>query len=140
VLLPASGMVQVATDWSTDGQYVLYEERNPNTNWDVWVLPLSGSTRPFAFAATPSYEGQARFSPDGKWIAFVSDESGSREICVQPFQRSGEKRRISIVGGSSPVWRKYGKELFLKTNQSSSIRTRSQMLWARGICGKNGLL
>ncbi len=111
-LLPASGKVQVATDWSSDGQYVIYQERNPNTNWDIWILPLSGGRKPVPFAVTPSYEGEARFSPDGKWIVYVSDESGSKEVYVRPFQHSGEKRRISIAGGSKPEWRIDGKELF----------------------------
>src|SRR5262249_15594735 len=111
--LPASEMVQLATDWSSDGGHVLYQERNPNTNWDIWILPTSGDKKPFPFAVTRSYEGDARFSPDGKWIAYVSDESGSAEVYVQPFQNRGEKRRVSVAGGSRPAWRSDGKEFYL---------------------------
>jgi dipeptidyl aminopeptidase/acylaminoacyl peptidase len=79
---------------------------------DLWILPLFGDRKPFPFLNTPSYEKEVRFSPDGRWLAYVSDESGKNEVYIQSFQKSGEKRTISTAGGSQPVWRRDGKELF----------------------------
>jgi Tol biopolymer transport system component len=112
VLLPSNGTMHVAFAWSPDGRFILYGERNPDTNWDLWVLPLDGERKPLPFLRTRFREGFATFSPDGRWVAFVSDESGRLEVYVQPFQRPGEKHRASTAGGSLPRWRRDGKELF----------------------------
>ncbi|MGH9891764.1 MAG: hypothetical protein ACREA0_07245, partial [bacterium] len=112
VLLPTSGTMQCATDWSPDGRFILYMDRNPNTNWDIWTLPLDAERKPIPLLRTPFRETQAVFSPDGRWVAYVSDESGRPEVYVQPFQGPGEKRRISAGGGSLPRWRRDGRELF----------------------------
>jgi eukaryotic-like serine/threonine-protein kinase len=112
VLLPSNGTMHVASAWSPDGRFILYGERNPDTNWDLWVLPLDGERKPLPFLRTRFREGFATFSPDGRWVAFVSDESGRLEVYVQPFQRPGEKHRASTAGGSLPRWRRDGKELF----------------------------
>ncbi len=112
VLLPTTGTMQCATDWSPDGRFLLYMDRNPSTNWDIWILPLEGERKPILFLRTRFREGEATFSPDGRWVAYASDESGRSEVYVQPFQRPGETRRISAAGGSLPRWRRDGRELF----------------------------
>jgi len=112
VLLPSRGTMQAATSWSRDGRHILYADRDPNTDWDIWVLPLEGERKPIPYLQTPFMEFFATFSPDGDWVAYTSNESGQQEIYVQPFQGSGEKRRVSTDGGYLPRWRRDGKELF----------------------------
>lgn len=99
------------TDWSADGKFILYQEQNPRTGSDLWVLPLSEEQKPFPFLQTNSTEVQARFSPNGKWIAYTSNESGTYQIYVRSFP-SGGQWQISDNGGGDPKWRRDGKELF----------------------------
>jgi dipeptidyl aminopeptidase/acylaminoacyl peptidase len=109
------------TDWSPDGLYIAFDRRDNDAaqDRDIGILPRSGSQEPFAFLETDFHEYGARFSPDGKWIAFVSDESGTHEIYVQPFPATGAKWRISPAGGIQPRWRGYGSELFYLTPEGA---------------------
>ena len=99
-------------DWSRDGRYIAYVLNDPKTKIDVWVLPLFGDQKPFPFANTEASERGARFSPDGKWLAYVSDESGIPQIYVETFPASGGKWQVSTSGGYHLAWRQDGKELF----------------------------
>ena len=112
VLLPSRGTVQCPADWSPDGRSMVYVDRGPNTSWDLWILPLGGEGKPIPLLRTRFREGFASFSPDGRRLAYVSDESGRLEVYVQPFPGPGERRRISTAGGSLPRWRRDGEELF----------------------------
>jgi serine/threonine protein kinase/Tol biopolymer transport system component len=98
-------------DWSGDGSYVLQGAINDATNFDIGLLPMTGETPRSWFLQTPANEGQAKISPNGRWIAYTSDESGLQEIYVQSFPVPGNKRRISNNGGSWPRWRRDGAEL-----------------------------
>jgi eukaryotic-like serine/threonine-protein kinase len=101
------------TDWSADGRFVLYTFSGtfPAT-YDLWALPLFGDRKPFAVAETEFFEGMGKFSPDGRWIAYSSNETGQPNVYVRPFLRAGGKHRISPNGGRNPHWRANGKELF----------------------------
>jgi eukaryotic-like serine/threonine-protein kinase len=103
---------KIVTDWSADGRFILYENLNPQTKYDLWALPLFGDRKPMLFLQTPSNEHQAEFSPNGKWVAYTSDESGKSEVYVQSFPASGGKSLVSTDGGADPRWRRDGKELF----------------------------
>lgn len=94
--------------WSSDGQFLAYTTRGSN----VWILPLFGDRKPFAFAETPFIEASAVFSPDGRWIAYTSNEGGQTDVYVQSFPGPGAKSQVSRNGGSYPVWRADGRELF----------------------------
>jgi eukaryotic-like serine/threonine-protein kinase len=112
VLLFKSAESKAASDWSRDGRFLLYVVR-AGSGSDLWVLPLEGERKPTPFLVTPFNETQARFSPDGHWVAYTSDESGSPEIYVRPFPASSVgKWQISTAGGQFPRWRRDGKELF----------------------------
>lgn len=95
-------------DWSRDGQFIIYQKDQS----ELWVLPLSGDGKPYAFIQTQSSDPSARFSPDGRWVAFVSEETGRQEVYVTRFDKPGEKWRISTDGGNLPRWRRDGRELF----------------------------
>jgi Tol biopolymer transport system component len=97
-----------AKDWSKDGRFIIYEKDQS----ELWVLPLLGDGKPYAFIQTQSSYPSARFSPDGRWVAFVSEETGRPEVYVTRFDKPGEKWRISTDGGNLPCWRRDGRELF----------------------------
>jgi len=99
-------------DWSADGRFILYQDRDPKTNRDLWVLPLSGDQKPFPFLQTEFDEFQGQFSPDGKWIAYTSNESGTWQVYVRSFPPSGGKWQVSTAGGAQPQWRRDGRELY----------------------------
>jgi Tol biopolymer transport system component len=101
-----------ATDWSHDGRYLLYRTITQSQNFDIWALPLDGDKKPIPLVRTPFEERDAQFSPDGKWIAYQSNESGRFEIYMQPFPGPGARIEISTGGGAQVRWRADGKELF----------------------------
>jgi Tol biopolymer transport system component len=111
-LLMESDTVAVATDWSSDGRVLLYRHNAPQTGWDIWALPQDGDRRPFPVVQTNFDERDAQFSPDGRWIAYQSNESGRFEVYVQPFPGPGGKTQISTGGGAQPRWQRDGRELF----------------------------
>ena len=100
-------------DWSPDGRLLLYGLAQPNNpRQDIWVLPLAGGRAPFPWLATAFGEAEARFSPDGRWVAYESDETGSREIFVRAFASPAIRVQISAGGGTRPQWRRDGGELY----------------------------
>ena len=94
------------------GQFLIYEIEKPNTRFDLWVLPLAGERKPYPFLHSEFNETHSQFSPDGRFVAYVSDESGRAEVYVQSFPASGGKWQISMGGGDQPQWRRDGGELF----------------------------
>ena len=103
------------TDWSRDGKYLLYWLDDPETAADLWYLERNedGSAwEPHPFLQTPFNKHAAKFSPDGRHVAYVSDESGQREVYVQPFPQGGRRSTVSSNGGTQPRWSRDGKELF----------------------------
>jgi eukaryotic-like serine/threonine-protein kinase len=101
--------------WSPDGRFILYVSTGGPTGNDLFVLPLSGDRKPVPFLQTPFNEGNGQFSPDGRWIAYRSDESGRGEVYVAPFPGPGGKWQISTGGGIYPRWRHDGTEIFYFT-------------------------
>jgi serine/threonine protein kinase len=99
-------------DWSRDGRYLIETVLDPKTKLDVWVLPLFGDRKPFQFLHTEFNEYSARLSPNGQWLAYVSDETRRNEVYVQTFPNPGGKWQVSTSGGNLPVWSRDGKELF----------------------------
>jgi serine/threonine protein kinase/Tol biopolymer transport system component len=104
--------VQFPEDTSPDGRFLVFTEFMRRTNGDLWLLPLSGGGKPFPLSQAPFDEKGARFSPDSRWLAYYSNESGSREVYLRPVEESGERLRVSSDGGTMPRWRRDGKELY----------------------------
>jgi Tol biopolymer transport system component len=111
-LLLASSENKFPMDVSSDGRYLLYRNTGPNTNWDLWALPLVGEKKPFLAINSPFQEMIGEFSPDGHWLAYQTNESGQFEVFVQSFPEATTRTMISANGGSQPRWRGDGKELF----------------------------
>jgi len=119
--LVTSAEIKIPNSWSADGRFLLYAstDQTQPTSTDLWVLEMSGDRTPSVFLKTPFREGYSVFSPDGRWVAYHSNESGRQEIYVRPFippggaaGASGGQRQVSTAGGIYPVWRPDGKEVF----------------------------
>jgi eukaryotic-like serine/threonine-protein kinase len=120
-LLWKSDQDKIPTDWSPDGRFILFNSNDPTMKIDMWYLPLFGDRKPQVFVRTPFNEGNGRFSPDGRWVAYTSDESGTRQVYIQPFPPSGQKIQISVNGGDQVQWRHDGKELFFIDAMSRNL-------------------
>jgi len=104
------------TDWSQDGRFILMDGYDEQGGLDLWVLPLFGDGKPYTLLNSRFQEGQGHFSPDGKWFAYVSNESGRNEVYVRRFPQCDNQVQISTDGGAQPHWRKDGRELFYIAN------------------------
>jgi Tol biopolymer transport system component len=126
-LLLKSNVSKFVNDWSSDGRFILYQEANAKTQMDLWVLPLFDDKKPVALEQSGFNEGQGKFSPDGHWIAYVSNESGNNQVYVRNFPPGGGKWMVSINGGTQPRWRKDGKELFYlgPANKLMAVQVKS---------------
>ena len=109
---------QYVTDWSKQGDFVLYTKPQGNNSNQLWVWPLVKESRPFQFVQSQSGVQHGQFAPDTKWIAYTSEESGIEQIYVQAFRgvpATGTKYQVSVTGGREPRWRGDGRELFYVT-------------------------
>jgi Tol biopolymer transport system component len=122
--LTTSEFVQLPASWSPDGQLLAFSEVNATTGYDIWVVRLSGPSsgsgqvhKAEPFLRTQFNEAAPQFSPDGHWLAYISDESGRKEIYVQPYPGPGGKWQISTEGGVEPLWNRNGRELFYRSGK-----------------------
>jgi Tol biopolymer transport system component len=127
---------KIPTDWSRDGQFVVFQQEDPKTKWDLWLLPMTGEQKPVPVLQSEFNETQGALSPDGKWLAYTSDETGSEQVYVQQIagrsatgidKTSTSKRRISADGGRDPRWRADGKELFYLSGARKVMSTSVKM-------------
>jgi serine/threonine-protein kinase len=113
--LMESELVQYPCSWSSDGSLLVYGEHNPETGWDIGVLALGGEVEPQVVLDTPANEIWPDISPDGRWIAYSSDESGRHEVYVRPYPLEARRWQVSDNGGGQPHWSQDGRELFYRT-------------------------
>jgi Tol biopolymer transport system component len=102
------------TDWSSDHEWIVGSETRPGTREDLWMLRANGSSEAAPYASSPFNEIQPAISPDGRWIAYASDESGRFEIYVDSFPAAGTRARVTTGGGLDPRWRADTMELYFR--------------------------
>jgi Tol biopolymer transport system component len=120
-MLFSSETIKRPSGFSADGRLLAFHQLDSETNLDIWILPLTGDRKPYPFLRTKFTEANAVFSPDGKWLAYTSNESGRNEIYVAPFPGPGRKWQVSSQGGAYPVWRQAGREILYQQGQSNRI-------------------
>ena len=119
-LLEGSDHFRVPTSWSSDGKFLVYHEgvsggtyaNGVPGGWSIWILQLSGERKTYPFLQASFSAREATFSPDGKWLAYCSNESGEYRVYVVAFPGPGGKWQVSRGDGRGPLWRRDGKELF----------------------------
>jgi len=100
--------------WSSDGRLLFYDTVNPQTGGDIWALPLVGKPEPYPVVRTLADEHYGTPSPDGRWLAYISNETGPYEVYVEAFPATGFRQQVSTLGGFEPQWRLDGRELFYR--------------------------
>ena len=125
--LTASVNLQLPNSWSPNGKVLAFSERSHGTGWDIWMLPVGEERKPWSFLQGPYHEAGAMFSPDGRWVAYVSNESGRSQVYVRPFRGPGGKVLISTDGGYYPRWASDGTELFYRSgNQMLAVEVATK--------------
>ena len=125
-----TGDTPVSCSWSPDGQLLAFQAVGISTGRDIWVLRLS-DRKAQPFLRTPFNESAAQFSPDGRWLAYVSDESGRSEIYVQPYPGPGGKWQISTEGGIEPIWNRSGI-YYRNENKMMAVEVTAQPSFSAG--------
>jgi len=136
-LIVAGDTATFPTSVSPDRNWLLFERSKKDTGVDLWILPLTqapggAKTEPRPFLETPFWERGGQFSPDGRWVAYTSNESGQSRVFAAPFPGPGGKQPISLEGGMFPRWRRDGKEIFYASPDGQ--------LMAAEIVARNGTL
>jgi serine/threonine-protein kinase len=112
---------QFPHSWSPDGRLLAFYDLHPKTSRDIWVLPMDGDREPMPIAVTSFNERSPSFSPDGRWLAYVSNESDRDEIFVRSLEREAGAQVVSIDGGTDPVWSPAGDELFYRNGNRMMV-------------------
>jgi hypothetical protein len=142
----SSDETKYPSSWSRDGRFLMYSSQNAKTKSDLWVLPMGRAPQervPFPFLLTDATETAGVFSPDTRWVAYESDESGSTDIYVRSFTApavpgsspAGPKRLVSKGGGTRPIWRSDGREIFYLAPDGSmmAVRVSTEPVFDSGI-------
>jgi dipeptidyl aminopeptidase/acylaminoacyl peptidase len=111
-LLVESANEKFPTSWSADGRYLVYWERVAGANLDIFAIDVEGERKPIPLVTGPGSQSTGMLSPDGRWLAYTSSESGRPEIYVQGFPEAGGKWQVSLAGGTWPAWRGDSRELY----------------------------
>jgi Tol biopolymer transport system component len=122
-LLHASDEQKVPMSVSSDGQLLLYSRRETRKPGDIWALQLTGDRKSFAVLTTPYEEAGASLSPDGRWLAYHSNDLGSNQVYVQAFSGGGHRIRISSTSGAGPVWSADGQVIYYLSSDGGVMAT-----------------
>lgn len=121
--LLVDGLAKWPVSWSPDGRYILYTTNSEETGNDLWLLPLDGERQPRPFIRTEFQDNWGAISPDGRWVAYSSTETGQAEVYVVPFPGGGEQQRVSADGGFQARWRRDGREIFYLASDGTLMST-----------------
>jgi len=114
-------LYKVVYDWSPDGAYVVYGQLDPQSGYDILLLPTTGDHVPVKFLSGPNWESNASVSPDGRWIAYDVKEPSGTQIYVTSFPRPGLQVKITRDGGTSPTWGRGGRELYYVSGRTMNV-------------------
>jgi serine/threonine-protein kinase len=139
-LLTDVGSMQSPESWSPDGTALAFTQMDdPASGSDIYVLPVDRDRKPFAVIRTKFSEGSPKFAPDGRWLAYSSNESGRSEVYVMAYPGPGPTTQVSNTGGTDPMWRRDGRELYYRNgNQMLAVdvtigeaftASKPQLLW-----------
>jgi dipeptidyl aminopeptidase/acylaminoacyl peptidase len=103
VMLSTDANTKFPSHWSRDGQFILYSDNAPATRIDLWYIPVEGDRTPVKFLQTPFNEAQGQLAPESRWMAYMSEKTGQREVDVAPFPTAEGETRISVAGGEQPI-------------------------------------
>ena len=112
---------QSPNSFSPDGKFLAFNREDPETSFDIWILPMDGDAEPRVFLKTPFQEGDARFSPDGRWLLYTSAESGRFQAYVKSFPDGAGKWQVSTGGARYPLWSPAGNEIFYRSEQGDRM-------------------
>jgi hypothetical protein len=125
-----------STDWSRDGRYVLVDRGRLGSS-DVWAIPLAEPDKPFPVVGSPAYRTGGQFSPDGRFVAYNSRESGRTEVYVTAFPGKGARWQVSANGGTQPRWAANGKTLYFVSGagelMAASVEPRGNQIEIRDV-------
>jgi Tol biopolymer transport system component len=121
-----------------DGSTLLYREISPISGFDIYALPLAGDRVPDSVLVTQFDEGSPMISPDGTWLAYVSNESGRNEVYVRRYPTGGARWRVSSNGGTEPMWHPGGRELFFR-DETTLMSARLQLGATAAVTGRDSL-
>jgi serine/threonine-protein kinase len=111
---PGTSEFDYPSEVTADGRTLVFQRSSPDTSFDVLLAPFDDPGQATPLIQTPAYEAGARLSPDGRWLVYVSNESGRNEVYVRPFRGEERRQQVSIEGGSQPTWNLNGREIFYR--------------------------
>jgi Tol biopolymer transport system component/tRNA A-37 threonylcarbamoyl transferase component Bud32 len=121
LIYSAPEMFQAPRAFSPDGKLLVYDQIDPKTHHDLWILPMDGSRTPRPYRQTPFDEQQAAISPDGRWIAYTSDETGRSEVYVESFPTPGTRFTVTTTGATAMAWRSDGKQIYISSLDQRTV-------------------
>jgi len=122
LLYRADGQFKEVNSWSPDGRYLVFEQADPVTGWDLWLLPMEGKREPIPYLKSRFREAAASVSPDGRWLVYSTDATGSVEVYARSFPKPGIEHLVSHAPGFG-VWSKDGKEILV-------LRSNDETIWS----------
>jgi Tol biopolymer transport system component len=114
-------LADVPSSISPDGHTLAFIRQTAESGGDIYALSLEGDPQPHPVVKTSGYDGGGQFSPDGRWMAYASNESGQFEVYLRPYPGPDRKKQVSTQGGTHPMWNRNGKELFYRVGNKMMV-------------------